>query len=75
MIPKDKATELVGRNIGVIIFGIKQNIKADTVPAAKQLAINTANEVINSIEIGFEDYISLAKNSYWEEVKQEIEKL
>jgi hypothetical protein len=43
--------------------------------SAKQCALIAVDEIIDSIDIGFEDYKSFEKFNYYQEVKQEIEKL
>jgi hypothetical protein len=73
MKPIDKAIELVDKAMGTIIFQIKQNIEADTIPASKSLAINTVDEIFKSIRWS-SDFNNEQKN-YWNEVKKEIEKL
>ena len=70
--PKEKAIELFNKYADEINFddtyrGYKKQ--------SKQCALIAVEEIINSIDIGFEDYKGLAKNIYWNEVKQEIENL
>jgi len=41
----------------------------------KILALICVDEIINSIEVGYEDFKSLAKINHYQEVKEEIHKL
>jgi hypothetical protein len=65
MTPKEKAEELVGKYVsfakGKILFQL-------TMESAKQCALIAVDEIL-----GFLSYQSHIK--YWQEVKQEIEKL
>ena len=83
--PKEKAEELVRlfkplckdvKHIG-IINGLATVMNDDLINhmAAKQCALIAVDELIDSIEIGFEDYKSVAKNNYWQEVKTKLENL
>jgi hypothetical protein len=72
MTPKEKAKELI-RKYWFEINDIAEN--SISWRQGKKSALICVDEIIDSIEIGFEDYKALAKNSYWNEVKEEIEKL
>jgi hypothetical protein len=75
MKPRDKAIELVDKAMSTIIVKIKQNIKVDTIQAAKSLSVNTVDEMlilINKLRLYIHyDY----ELNYWNNVKKEIEKL
>ena len=64
--PKDKAKELVDK-----MWNIDERYESIGFPEAKQCALITVNEIlsINSVDKDVE------LSDYWEEVKQEIEKL
>ena len=64
MTPKEKALELVIR--------IQEEI---SIILARKIALICVDEVINSIEVGYEDFKSLAKINYYQQVKEEINKL
>jgi hypothetical protein len=68
MTPKEKAKELSNKFLQFTPYEFEYDY-------AKECALIAVDEIIDSIEIGFEDYKALAKNSYWNEVKQEINKL
>ena len=70
--PKEKAIELFNKYADEINF---DDIYSNYKKQSKQCALIAVEEIINSIDIGFEDYKGLAKNIYWNEVKQEIENL
>ena len=72
MTPLEKASEIFTK---MLFAKDKQNICTMNTETSKQCALVAVDELIESIDIGFEDYKSLAKNSYWNEVKQEIEKI
>ncbi|MBC5842803.1 hypothetical protein H8R23_15420 [Flavobacterium sp. F-380] len=72
---KDKALELVDKAMGTLIFNIKQNIEADTITVSKILAINTVNEIIKEFGTLYKVPKETKYVSYWEWVKEEIEKL
>jgi hypothetical protein len=67
MTPKDKAVELVDK-FRIISYGKYSN---PTKNKAKQCALIAVDEMIEE-SIG---YLSFDRNNYWQEVKQEIEKL
>lgn len=74
MTPKEKAEQLIKKHLTAIA---KETMDSNNIIIynAKQCALITVNEIIDSIEIGFEDYKSLKKNSYYEEVKRELTNL
>jgi hypothetical protein len=80
MTPKEKAEELIKRFNKVEIFiniepsNIETDLKNVDCDASKQCALIAVDEIINSIVI-FD--LTAAENqfTYWEQVKQEIEKL
>jgi hypothetical protein len=61
MTSKEKAEELINKMYQCSIDGLEFN--------AKQCALIAVNEIYNEIHTYYERY------EYWEEVKQEIEKL
>jgi hypothetical protein len=65
MTPKEKAEELVNK-----MFDYTEA----TYQAAKQCALIAVDEIINTIEFSSQ-VDELSKTNYWQEVKQEIEKL
>jgi len=69
MTPKEKAEELVGKYYVIIYHTIHQQQKA------KECALITVDEILGDID----DSILHPQNNeainYWQEVKQEIEKL
>ncbi len=66
MNPKDKAKELVDK---FTLVGLQQRNEGI------QCALIAVNMILDSIEVGFEDWKSLSKINYYQEVKKEIEKL
>lgn len=83
MTPKKKANQLFDKiNIHIPINASFKDsaeeaswkIEKDHL-STKKIALIAVDEIIDSIDIGFEDYKGLAKNSYWNEVKQELEKI
>jgi hypothetical protein len=60
MTPKEKAIELVDKMYGVTDY------------QAKQSALIAVDEILNNNKILFEDVLN---DQYWQNVKQEIEKL
>lgn len=84
MTPKEEAEQLVSKFMANIIFSIEQNIHASTVEAAKNCALISVNEILELDVVWYDlqlikDYPETYKPNqtfkYWEEVKQEIEKL
>jgi hypothetical protein len=79
--PKEKAEELVNKYCNQkISFTYKDSQDGICIgsglmlhSSAKQCALIAVDEIFNSIEVGFEDFKSLSKINYWQEVKQEIE--
>ena len=89
MTPKEKAKDLVSKNIGIILTTMNLENKKDfqVWGMGKQCALIAVDEIINNIdefgkdlynEFGTESYLYRCKNQdnkeYWQEVKQEIEK-
>lgn len=64
MIPKEKAKELFIRNFEITVDDY----------CAKQCALIAVNEIINAISTIYEHDWNIL-HPYWQEVKQEIEKL
>ena len=69
MTPEEKAIKLVDTYLATIVFNIKENINASVIGAAKQCALICVDEILKNTLI-----IPKVLN-YWEEVKQEIQKL
>jgi hypothetical protein len=67
MTPKEKAKELVYKFDDTIEFSTPQRF-------AKKCALITVDEILNTIEYSSQAD-ELSKISYWEEVKNEINKL
>jgi hypothetical protein len=78
MTPKEKAEELIKRFNKVEIFisiepsNIDTDIESVDCDANKQCALIAVDEIINSVD---NEHVSDIFKDYWEEVKQEIEKL
>jgi hypothetical protein len=75
MTPKEKAQELVDKMI--LEFPLQGNTNANVSYIAKQCALIAVDEILADYR---EDYESINKDiytiySWWQEVKQEIEKL
>ena len=74
MTPKERAKDLVGKFIShTLIFDEGAGWLEDK-DEAKQCALIAVDEILNTIEYSSQAD-ELSKVSYWEEVKQEIEKL
>jgi len=82
MTPKEKAEKLIGKfkplcvnvkHTG-ILDGLATVMNDDFINliASKQCALIAVDEIINSVD---NEHVSDIFNDYWEEVKQEIEKL
>jgi len=71
MTPKEKAEELVDK------FKLKQNFFTNSFikTTAKQCALIAVNEILNEFPQGFKGNFEERRKQYWQEVKQEIEKL
>lgn len=69
MKPKEKAIELVNKYLQIYDGRVKQ---------AKQCGLIAVDEIMQIVD-GYEDAISISQQSdeleYWQQVKQEIEKL
>ena len=74
MTSKEKAEELVNKymNIGQIKMSDHSRIY---LPTAKQCALIAVDEILDYITTSLDIQTSLAAVNYWQEVKQEIEKL
>ena len=69
MTPKEKAEELVDKMIAT--YEITSNFCYDS--TAKECALIAVDEILNSVKDNF--IYSIKFHEYWQEVKQEIEKL
>jgi hypothetical protein len=72
MKPKEKAKELVGKYIKIIISFLTYRMKIQN---AKECAIIAVDEVIANIEPSVSMDVISARIKYWEQVKQEINNL
>ena len=69
MTAKEKAIELMQKAYDLDLHNKTPQWKC------KEIALLAVDEIIKSISVGFEDYQSLSKINYWQEVRSEIEKL
>lgn len=69
MTPKEKAEELVRKYYS---FGLNNPAQSFSWYECKQCALIAVDEILNNDNNFFNTY---SKNDYWQEVKQEIEKL
>jgi len=76
MTPKEKAKELVNKFYVILMKKNYPNVAQ--MDAAKECALIAVDEIMPIVE-GYEDALSASQTSdeleYWQEVKQEIEKL
>jgi hypothetical protein len=72
MTPKEKAKELVDKFIEPTRVPIIKFIGVEYIDSSKQCALIAVDEILNNNKILFEDVLN---DQYWQEVKQEIEKL
>jgi hypothetical protein len=70
MTPKEKAEELFNKYCIYLRAGLLYDDEARE--DAKQCTLIAVDEIINSVD---NEHVSDIFNDYWEEVKQEIEKL
>jgi len=71
MTPKEKAQELVQRFTKIESFHIHERVIFMPLPEAKQCALIAVDELINDSI----NNLNVNSHKYWQEVKQEIEKL
>ena len=71
MTPKEKAKELVYKFYPSVQWKLGQE---DCLNRAKKCALIAADEILDTIVVIYSNDFELL-NKYWEEVKQEIEKL
>jgi hypothetical protein len=74
MNPKERAEELVKKFIPHTRLFLDELGWTDCLDAAKCCAVITVNEILNTIEYSSQAD-ELSKISYWEDVKNEINKL
>ena len=77
MTPKEKAKDLYNKFFRQVPFLTLEDSPKDDCIAAKQCALIAVDEILNEYE---DDYKNISKDiytiySWWQEVKQEIEKL
>jgi hypothetical protein len=70
--PKEKATELVKKFYPIVQWKLGQE---DCLIRAKKCALIAVDEIINYLTTSLDVQTSLIAVNYWQEVKQEIEKL
>ena len=77
MTPKEKAKELICKyqNLDIEVGGQYDGYITLHNQDAKQCALIAVDEILSTIEVGLNDYKSLEKINYWQEVKQEINNL
>ena len=77
MTPKEKALELVDKLENHSFIDIDKKISSYS--SAKECALITVNEILKSIpcnqDYGGDGWVLIDNTEYWQEVKQEIEKL
>jgi len=69
MTPKEKAEQLINAFVPHVRWKMGQE---DVLKRAKECALIAANEMLNNASYMFVEYLYV---KYWQEVKQEIEKL
>jgi len=72
MTPVEKAQELVDKYRNTIMSFLSDNMKDMN---AKNSALIAVNEIINAFKICDMDIWDMEEMTYWEQVKQEINKL
>ena len=73
MTPKEKAIELFDKYAMYLRANLMYNEDANE--DAKQCALLTVNEILNTHLLSEKDIFGIHPIDYWQEVKQEIEKL
>ena len=74
MTPKEKAIELYNKFLLVACNYFLEDNEEDTKAGAKLLALIAVDEILN-VACDVSDYDVLVTKQYWNDVKQEIEKL
>jgi len=76
MTPKEKAQELVNKHLNINLSQVDGLVDGIRIRLAQENALITVNDVIYTIINGL-DTTELAMDikNYWQEVKQELEKL
>jgi len=74
MTPKQKVEKLVD-NYLTASFGVMEEYIPVPMVLAKQCALIAVNEILNEFPQGFNGNFEEKRKKYWQEVKQEIEKL
>ena len=76
MTPKEKAEQLVNKHLNINLSQIDDLVDGIRIRLAQENALITVNDVIYTIINGL-DTTELAMDikNYWQEVKQELEKL
>jgi len=76
MTPKEEAVELLAKMNNAPIDIIEWYKASDYAKnELKRKALIVVDEVISAIDVGYEDWKSLSKINFWQQVKTEIEKL
>lgn len=76
MTPKEKAQEIVNKHLNINLSQVDDLVDGVRIRLAQENALITVNDVIYTIINGL-DTTELAMDikNYWQEVKQELEKL
>ncbi len=74
MTPKEKALELVDKYIPLSLRLYSEYEWVEEIDSAKQCALIAVDELIE-FAYNYTDYNEKSTKEYWQEVKQEIEKL
>ena len=77
MIPQEKANELVDKIYYIIgkNYSKSDGFSLQLIEEAKQCALIAVDEILNEFPQGFNGNFEEKRKKYWQQVKQEIEKL
>jgi len=77
MTPKEKATELVSKFVSISLSQYVDLVDGIRIRLAKQCALITVDEMLTFVSDNIQIFIDADTSfiTYWQEVKQEIEKL
>lgn len=73
MTPKEKATELMSKFIGISLSQVNELVDGIRIRLAKDSALIAVDEILKSRPFITDSQIEY--NEYWQEVKEEINKL
>ncbi len=71
MTPKEKAEDLVNKHLNINLSQVDDLVNGIRIRLAQENALITVNEILESFIINITEHQIV----YWEEVKQELEKL